>query len=50
MDAAVYGCNIAMTNLKGPRSYYSCNDNVATIDSQSIDSIGKSILIFKESL
>lgn len=44
MDAAVYGCNIAMTNLKGPRSYYPDIDNVATIDPQSIDSIGKSIM------
>jgi len=44
MDAAVYGCNIAMTNLKGPAGYYPNINTVEIVDPYSVDDIGKKIV------
>lgn len=44
MDAAVYGCNIAMTNLKGPVEYYPNIKTVEILNPYSIDDIGKKIV------
>ncbi|TDO71519.1 glycosyltransferase involved in cell wall biosynthesis [Flavobacterium chryseum] len=44
MDAAVYGCNIAITNLKGPVEYYPNIKTVEILNPYSIDDIGKKIV------
>lgn len=44
LDAAVYCCNIAMTNIKGPKEYYPNIETVEIVDPYSIDSIGKKIV------
>ena len=44
MDAAVYGCNIAMTNLKGPAEYYPNIKTVEIVDPYSVDDIGEKIV------
>jgi glycosyltransferase involved in cell wall biosynthesis len=44
MDAAVYGCNIAMTNLKGPAGYYPNIKTVEILNPYSIDDIGEKIV------
>jgi glycosyltransferase involved in cell wall biosynthesis len=44
MDAAVYGCNIAMTNLKGPVEYYPNIKTVEILNPYNIDDIGEKIV------
>lgn len=44
LDAALYGDNIVMTNIKGPKEYYPNCSNISFCDPHNIDSIGKSIL------
>lgn len=44
MDAALYGCNIAMTNLKGPAEYYPKIKTVEILDPYSVDDIGEKIV------
>jgi glycosyltransferase involved in cell wall biosynthesis len=44
LDAALYGCNIAMTNIEGPKEYYPSMENVALVDPYDVDSIGKKIV------
>lgn len=44
MDAAIYGCNIAITNLKGPREYYPNCETVEILDPFDVDDIGIKIL------
>jgi glycosyltransferase involved in cell wall biosynthesis len=44
MDAALYGCNIAMTNLKGPAEYYPNIKTVEILNPYSVDDIGEKIL------
>lgn len=44
MDAAIYGCNIAMTNLKGPAEYYPKIKTVEILNPYSIDDIGVKII------
>lgn len=43
LDAAVYGCNIAMTNIKGPSEYWPNCPNVLLTDPLDIDDIGQKI-------
>lgn len=39
VDAAIYGCEIVITNIGGPKEYY---DNMAyTVNPYNIDDIGK---------
>lgn len=42
VDAAIYGCEIVITNIGGPKEYY---DNMAyTVNPYNIDDIGKTIM------
>lgn len=41
LDAALYGNNIVLTNIAGPKEYY--NMDVELIDPMSIDQIGKAV-------
>ncbi|MFV0145123.1 glycosyltransferase [Empedobacter falsenii] len=44
VDASVYGCNIAITNLKGPQEYYPNISNVKIVNPYDIDDIGEKII------
>jgi glycosyltransferase involved in cell wall biosynthesis len=44
MDAAVYGCNMAITNIEGPKEYYPNYRTVALLDPYNIDDIGENIV------
>lgn len=43
LDAAIYGCNIVMTNIGAPKEYYHDSKNIRLIDPYSIDEIGFAI-------
>ncbi len=42
LEAAVYGCEICLTNLGGPKEYY--NGRAVLVDPYDVDSIGKGVL------
>lgn len=44
LDAAIYGCNILITNISGPKEYYPCSNNVEIIDPYDIDNIGLGVI------
>ncbi|MBF4465677.1 glycosyltransferase family 4 protein [Flavobacterium sp. LC2016-12] len=44
LDAGIYGCNIALTDIKGPKEYYPTIDTVELVDPYNVDSIGKKIV------
>ena len=44
LDAAVYGCNIAITNIPGPKEYYLDFNTVKIINPLDIDEIGCAIV------
>lgn len=44
LDAAVYGCNIAMTNISGPKEYYPNCETVEIVNPYDIDDIGQKIV------
>ncbi len=44
LDAALYGCNIAITSIKGPKEYYPIMETVELVDPYDIDNIGKKIV------
>jgi len=44
LDAAAYGCDIVITERGGPKEYY--NNMAKTINPESVDEIGQSILEF----
>lgn len=43
LDAALYGCNIAITNIEGPKEYYPNMETFALFDPYNVDDIGKKI-------
>ncbi len=44
VDAAIYGCNIAITNIEGPKEYYPDINTVEIVDPMNIDDIGSKIV------
>jgi glycosyltransferase involved in cell wall biosynthesis len=44
LDAALYGCNIAMTNIEGPKEYYPNMETVAIVNPYDVDDIGEKIV------
>ena len=44
LDASIYGCNIAITNIRGPKEYYPKTKTVALVDPNDIDCIGQNIV------
>lgn len=44
LDAALYGCNILMTNIPGPKEYYPRSETLEIIDPSNVDDIGRNII------
>ncbi|MNG03416.1 Alpha-D-kanosaminyltransferase [compost metagenome] len=44
LDAAIYGCNIAITDIEGPKEYYPNIETVALVDPYDMDNIGEKII------
>jgi len=44
LDAALYGCNIVMTNIPGPKEYYPNINTVEIVNPNDVDDIGEKII------
>lgn len=43
LDAAIYGCNLALTNINGPKEYYPNYDTISLINPKNFLDIGEKI-------
>lgn len=44
LDAAMFGCNIALTNIKGPKEYFPRGESVQLVNPLDVDDIGQKIV------